>query len=334
MSSRTKKLLVYIPTHTDFKQAVEQSRKIKTCAFLADLEIKTVISVNGVELSSEEIRQIEDSCDELICHRENLGGDLNINLGYLRALLENVDFYWVLSANDELNANSIESLLEKIIKLDADMLIIGYKNSKHTGILNNAFQGEGNLLPIGLISSTIYQTHKFKRSFANSLKFSWTGWGQLSVIQNSIFEFGSLSYELVEEDKIYNRTAKTSISEQLRINQSSYRHSFFGYPLVVALLFSQDKSLQNKIIRKWLSTNWYKIGFFRGGKSSYVEHNGTGYDVYWTERLSRGLILHSGVFSPVLYAIGNLTFIYKLHRIPFFQAVKKRIVLKNYLEQR
>jgi hypothetical protein len=319
-----KKLLVYIPTHTDFKQAVAQSRKIKACAFTADIEIKIIISVNGVELSCEELRQMEDSSDELIFHRENLGGDLNINLGYIRALSENADFYWVLSANDELNANGMESLLERIIKLDADMLVIGFKNSKHTGILDNAFQGDGELLPIGLISSTIYQTHKFKRSFANSLKFSWTGWGQLSVIQNAIFEHGSLSYELIEEDSIYNRKTKASISEQLRINQSSYRHSFFGYPLIVALLFSQDKPLQKKITRKWLSTNWYKIGYFKEGKSSCVEHSATGYDVYWTERLSRGLIIYSGVFSPVLYAFGNLRFIYKLHRFPFIRAIKNR----------
>jgi hypothetical protein len=333
MSSRLQKLLVYIPTHTDFQQAVEQSEKIRTCSLPNELEIKVVISINGVELSPEEIQLVEKSCDELIFRHENLGGDLNINLGYLRALSENADFCWVLSANDELNLSGIKILLNKLVSLDSDMLIISFKNSGHTGILTNAFEGEGNLLPIGLISSTIYKTNKFKNSFANSLKFSWTGWGQLAVIQNALFEFGSLTYELLDEDKVYNRRSQSVASEQLKVNQFSYRHSFFGYPLIVSLLFSHNKKLKKKIIRKWLSANWYKIGFFKEGKSLNLGNAGTKYDVFWTEPLSRSAIIFSGIFSPILYVLGNLRFISKLHRFSFFRMIKKKIVPIDYLSQ-
>lgn len=333
MLSRLQKLLVYIPTHTDFKQAVQQSEKIRTCSMFNNLEVKVVISINGVALSPEDSQLIEKSCDELIFHHENLGGDLNINLGYLRALSENADLCWILSANDELKISGIKILLDKLVSLDSDMLIISFKNSAHSGTLTNAFEGEGNLLPIGLISSTIYKTNKFKNSFANSLKFSWTGWGQLAVIQNALFEFGSLSYDIIDEDKVYNRRSQSVLSEQLEINQFSYRHSFFGYPLLISLLFSHDEKLKKKIIRKWLSANWYKIGFFKEEKTLNRGNTATKIDVFWTEPLSRSAILFSGIFSPILYVLGNLRFISKLHRYSFFRKIKKKITPIDYLSQ-
>jgi hypothetical protein len=327
MSSRRKKLLVYIPTHTDFKQAIEQSRKIKSWAFPAELEIKTVISVNGVELSAKEMLQIEDSCDEFIFYREILGGDTNINLGYLRALSDDADFYWVLSANDDLMDTAIKYIMRELIELKTDVLIIGNSNTQLTGVLDNVFLGDGTRLPIGLISSVIYKTEKFKNSFASALKFAWTGWGQLSVIQNAIFEHGSLSYQIINEKNIYDRSSKIAISEQWEKNKSYYRHSFFGYPLLASLLFENDKQLKNEIIRNWLTSNWYKIRFFKEG--TYNSNVISARDVFWTGPLSKNSILFSGLFSPILYFCGNLRLIYRLRRFTIFQKIKVRFVQKK-----
>lgn len=317
------RLLVYIPAHTDFAQASEQSRLLKSHSFGSEIEIKTIISVNAVELSQKEYTQLKDCCDELIYHRENLGGDTNINLGYLKALSEQSDFYWILSANDKLMSQGISILIRNLINLETDLLVITSRNLVTTGNLTSAFSGTGVILPIGLISAVIYRTEKFKKAFAAALKFSWTGWGQLSVIQNSIFEFGSISYRTVDEANIYNRNSNLSIPNQIEKNKSLYRHSFFGYPLLVSLLFEHDKKMRKKIIRSWLRVNWYKIRFFKDGSSPSNINSPTSNDVFWTEQLSRNSILSSGILSPILYFFGNLRLIYKLRRLVLARRIKQ-----------
>jgi hypothetical protein len=127
---------------------------------IPELQVATIISVNAVELTNNEITMLKESCDTFIYHRENLGGDININLGYLRALSDGADFYWVLSANDALIGTGIKHIFRALIDLDSDLLIVGDENSRLTGDLNNVFFGDGSLLPIGLISSVIYKTEK------------------------------------------------------------------------------------------------------------------------------------------------------------------------------
>jgi hypothetical protein len=329
MSISLPKLLVYIPAYSDFIGAGEQSRKIKSREFQSEIQVVTIISVNAVDLTNNEITILKESCDTLIYHRENLGGDTNINLGYLRALSEGADFYWVLSANDNLVEAGINRIIRALIDLNEDLIIIGNENSRLTGSLNNVFLGDGASLPIGLISSVVYKTEKFKNSFASALKFAWTGWGQLSVIQNAIFEHGSLSYKIINESSIYDRSSKIGISDQWERNKNNYRHSFFGYPLLASLLFENDKRTKKRIIRNWLGLNWYKIRFFKEGKSPYNSKVISTSDAFWTGPLSKNSILFSGVFSPILYFAGNLKLIYKLRRFPPFYYVKTNIVQKR-----
>ena len=183
-------------------------------------------------------------------------------------------------------------------------------------------------MPLGLISAVIYRSQIFRDSFASSLKFAWTGWGQLSVIQNTLFEVGSISFEIIDETYIYDRDSDFSMPDQLLRNQSNYRHSFFGYPLVVSLLFNSDKKVKNTIIRQWLWNNWYKIGFFKNGHSPYRALGETAKDVFWTGNLARPLILRSGVLSPVLYLLGVSPILSNIHGIRLFQRIKRRLYRK------
>jgi hypothetical protein len=107
---------------------------------------------------------------------------------------------------------------------------------------------------------------------------------------------------------IYERTPKASKSEQLEKNQSNYRHSFFGYPLLISLLFEGDKKSRNKLIQKWLRVNWYKIGYFKNGHSPYQDRGHTAKDAFWTGPLAKPYILKSGLTSPILYFFGLLPF--------------------------
>jgi hypothetical protein len=329
MSVSIPKILVYIPTYVDHHLALDQARTLREEFDSRKISLQVIISVNGVQLTPQEIAKLEDACDRLIIFDESLGGDTNINLGFLLALQERSDFFWILSANDTLLASCGSELQSAIENLEFDFLIIGNPNNGLSGSLLNAFSGEGIQLPIGLISAVIYRTEVFKEAFANSIKYAWTGWGQLSVLQNTLFKRSVLEYKLVDEKKIYDRIPTTSIQFQIEKNKSNYRHSFFGYPLIISLLFKEDKKSRNVLIRKWLLTNWYKIGYFKTGRSPSQTLGHTAIDAFWTGPLSKQYILRSGPFSPLLYFFGHIPFLNISRRFVFIKLVHSVLFTKN-----
>lgn len=324
MSVSKLKFVVYIPTYTDYKHAGLQAERLRTEFESTLLDLVVVISVNSVSLSQTDLTQLKNSCDKLIYFPENLGGDTNINLGFVSALREKADYFWILSANDTLIPGASRLVLKAVENLNSDLLIIS-PSSNPPGTLQNAFSGKSAQLPLGLISAVIYNCSIFRESFASSLKFSWTGWGQLSVIQNALFELKTLSYEVIDQACVYDRSTDSNSSEQLKRNQSNYRHSFFGYPLVVTLLFGSNKRIQNRIIRQWLWSNWYKIGFFRKGHSPYLATGETVKDAFWTETLAKPFIIRSGLLSPLLYILGNTSLISKMQHNSLLRLAKSRI---------
>lgn len=329
MSVSIPKMLVYIPTYVDHHLALDQARTLRAEFDSLKVSLQVIISVNGVQLTPKEIANLEDACDRLIIFDESLGGDTNINLGFLLALQEHSDFFWILSANDTLLASSGSKLQSAIEDLEFDFLIIGNPNNRLSGSLSNAFSSEGIQLPIGLISAVIYRTEVFKNAFANSIKYAWTGWGQLSVLQNALFERSVLKYELVDEKKIYDRIPTTSIEFQIERNKSNYRHSFFGYPLIISLLFKEDQKSRNKLIRKWLLANWYKIGYFKTGRSPNQALGQSAKDAFWTGPLSRQYILKSGPFSPLLYFFGHIPFLDISRRFVFTKRLHSVLFTKD-----
>jgi hypothetical protein len=326
MSVYAQKLLIYIPAHFDFESAIAQAQLILRERERVDLDIQVVISINAVDLTNESHLKIKNSCDDFVFLSENLGGDTNINLGYLKALSVQADYLWILSANDLLIPGSIEKISSAVGLSSKDMLVICSDKLEKTGFINNAFINGAANLPIGLISAVIFHVPRFGESFASALKYAWTGWGQLSVIQNSIFEHETITYDTVDEVLIYNRETQCSYESDLKSNQSKYRHSFFGYPLVVALLFADREKLRNQIIRNWLKSNWYKIGYFNQGHSPYSEEGFTTKDVFWTGPLSKQFIVKSGPMSPLLYFIGSLGLIFRLKDNNLLIMAKQRFV--------
>ena len=320
MTTSGQKLLVYIPAYSDFESTIYQSERLKSEFLSSNIQLKIAISVNAVALKPTEHEKLLSACDVFMYTPENLGGDSNINLGYLSALNEGADYFWILSANDLLKEGSVRLIVERLEKLDSDLLIISPSTRTSVGNIENVLLGISTQLPIGLISAVIYKVPRFRESFASAMKFAWTGWGQLSVLQNAIFENGSLRYETINDDLIYERQIDKNQQNEFARSQSHYRHSFFGYPLLAALLFGHDRKIRNKIIRVWLNANWYKIGFFKRGHSPYAVSGESARDVFWTGPLSTRFILQSGIFSPLFYFAGQI--------IPFHLLLRSEIFMK------
>jgi hypothetical protein len=122
-SAQPKIFLVYIPCHSDYKRALETAVKIRSQ--FAEIQnsrvknafmLKIYISVNGVSLPREQYNELEKSADFLNYFSDPLGGDTNINQGFLKALEIKPDYFWILSANEFLVDGSINYILNSIIK--------------------------------------------------------------------------------------------------------------------------------------------------------------------------------------------------------------------------
>ena len=329
MRKKPIRMLIYIPAYTDYLAAVDQAEKCRAksqeTTSNPKWEITIAISINSITLHEIELNQVQNSCDKLYYLPQNIGADTNINLGFLRALEGSFEYFWLLSTNDFLKENAIEIILGELLKKENDLLIIAPGEGGRSGKLQNVFLDPDLKLPLGLISSVIYRTEKFKEPFADSLKFAWTGWGQLSVIQQGINNHNEILFNTIEESNIYSREVTKTKSDYLDWNRSAYRHSFFGYPLIAGLIFQENKKLKNEITRKWLYSNWYKISFFKSGKSIYKKSGHSSSDVFWTEMLSKSQILHSSKASPFFYWLGSSRIPLFLSRYQILNEIKRKL---------
>ncbi len=114
--------------------------------------------------------------------------------------------------------------------------------------------------------------------------FIWTGWSQLSVIQNAINQNGSLSIRTIDTFKIYEQ-------RQTNIDKLAYKygHSFYGY-ILLGYVFIDDKKVKSKFVREYILNNTFKITLYRRRViASNLAINLTQY-LTWNQDLAEGII--------------------------------------------
>ncbi len=261
-------LLIYIPCHKDYEMAFENARKLylqQASPVLRGLEIKVFISINGVK----NFTGPNDLPFLQISHiQEVLGADGNIAKGFVTGLEQNPDYLWILSANEELTEHAVDNLEEMILQNpEADLFIANAANRKGSINLHNVFCGLPPQLALGLISGVIYNFHSTKGSFLQSTLFSWTGWGQLAVIQDFLASNRDLVVIEFPDSDIYgipytySPDAKIDVSERTIVS-NLYSHSFFGLPVLAYCLLQTDTKLLKQFQKEWLLHNWFKINLF------------------------------------------------------------------------
>jgi hypothetical protein len=269
LSSQVPTLLIYLPCYRDYQLAIKQAIRIRaiTDEFPSDqnLQIKIMISVNGVELSKDSIHEIKEVSDYQVIYPFGISGDINITQGFMHAMRLNSEYLWILSANDAISDTSIQAINEKLVKvLEVDLLVGFSSNHPEIRLIKSVFDKENRDVPFGLISSVIYRTKRTANNFDAAVQLNWTGWGQLATIEASCMSRGGILVSLIEEQCLYIRSKKeldNSNDESNRI-RNGYAHSFFGMPVVIGILFAQDQSTRKKLLNGWIRTNWYLVHFF------------------------------------------------------------------------
>ena len=231
----------------------------------AKIELQIIISVNSVEKLPS---QVNVPFTQVSHMQTYLGGDANITKGFVTALEVQPDYFWILSANEELKESAISNLYAVIHENpNADLIVTNAAERLGNFEINNVFLDQPSELALGLISGVIYKFSSTKNSFVQATLFSWTGWGQLSVIQDFLSTTPSRSlFEIPDSflyEKPYTFSADPTLSEDEReLVRDLYSHSFFGLPVLASCLWQNDPKSLKRFQSRWIRVNWYKINSF------------------------------------------------------------------------
>lgn len=260
------KILIYIPCHADYLMAFESAQKIQAEVAHMDspfFEVAIHISINGVafKVENEEKKGVSVSQTFSV-----LGGDVNIANGFLKALEIRPDYFWLLSANENL-VDGVVGNLEKLIAANplAGLLIANAENRIGELKLSNVFNDVPDNTALGLISGVIYKFSSTYESFRQSTVFCWTGWGQLAVLQDILSSDTKPIVVQFPDSCLYEKPYTFALDKSLNemeIVGNVYAHSFFGMPLLAACLLIDEKKELRRFQRSWLKANWFKIAMF------------------------------------------------------------------------
>lgn len=262
------RLLVYIPCHKDYEMAFKNARKLSDQILGlqdAKIELQTIISVNNVGKIPS---QLSVPFTQVSHMQTYLGGDANITKGFVTALEVQPDYFWILSANEDLKEFAISNLSAVIHdNPNADLVVTNAAGRLGTLEINNVFLDQPSDLALGLISGVIYKFSSTKNSFVQATLFSWTGWGQLSVIQNFLSTASSRNLIEIPDSLLYEKpytfSADPTLSEDEReLVRHLYSHSFFGLPVLASCLWKNDPKSLRRFQSQWIKFNWYKINSF------------------------------------------------------------------------
>lgn len=265
------KLMIYIPCHKDFEMAFQNAEKLTNqLENLTELhlDLQIVISINGVK----NFRATKVFPHTRVLHIEEIiGADANIAKGFILALETNPDYLWILSANEDLVSNAIQNIQEMVLCTpESDLFIANAAGRNGSIAIKNVFCDLPPLLALGLISGVIYNFNSTKSSYLQSTLFSWTGWGQLAVIQDFLTTHSNPKVTEFQDSNIYEKPytyspdAESEIAERVIVG-NLYAHSFFGLPVLAYCLLQQNPKKLKQFQMEWFRHNWYKIRLFSSG---------------------------------------------------------------------
>ena len=316
-------ILVYIPCHTDFSEAINQARRLREDFTLyrnrlnpAYSQLEIIISVNHFQPASSEKIQAEQLCDEVYYYGDTLLADVNISQGFMVALQRKPALFWLLSANDALIEGSLVRILEEFEKQpDLDLVVANKLGISKTFSESEILYPQPIGYHYGLISGVVYSTKRTSRYFNAAPFFPWTGWSQLAVIQSSMNGNRKLKIATLPRELLFLMPER-----DFHQNAKIYSHSFLG-ALIQTLVFSETRK-KKKILRNFVFRNFYLHHFF--SQRDAVGHevpdliNNQHY-LSWNRILAEALIKSN---TPLTY-IWYIT----LKRIPFENGANNRFLL-------
>jgi hypothetical protein len=318
------KLLVYIPCHTDFPQAINQATEVrrqfeslKQEASNSSLQIEVIVSVNSYEPSLNEKNLAETFCDSVIYNGNGYLADVNISKGYLLALEKRPDLLWLLSTNDKLMPNAIKKIYASFTENSPIDLLVTSLDKDEVFIEKQIIDPARTGFSYGLISAVVYRLERIFPYLHNGTFMAWTGWSQLAVMQTAMDGLGGLTVRAIPFEDIYQQRERDLASAG-----KHYAHSIFGM-LILGVILKKSRSSSKKFIRKFIFSNFYVWHLFsRRWKYSKQLVSKEDY-LAWNQVIAESLIWKNSPLTYLFYSI--------FKKFPFenFSENKKMILLKR-----
>lgn len=300
-------LLIYIPCHTDYSEALEQARFIRNEYENINqeqseslIEIHIHISINGIDLPIEKINEIKEISQSHTYTPENIGADANIAKGFNLGQEVDYSFLWILSANEKIKSGGIELILKGISQSNGcHIILIGKEANFVVSTVKNPLQEALERRPLGLISAVIFNSELCREQYSQARQFAHTGWGQLSVLVQIQNEVRQLKCLCLDSSKIYTVDAREIVSKASEYDRigRTYSRSFFGFPVLATTLFPLPSKTGKAIFRKWLVTNLHLIAYF----NSFV----AGKEAIEVRESFQEILRSSGVLNRLLVRLAN-----------------------------
>jgi len=324
-------LLVYLPCHLDFQLALDQAKKIRDIernqTDKISLNIKVMISCNGVEFSEIERQEFTKNCDHANIFPFGISGDINITQGFMHAIRLAADYLWILSSNDAVSEKFIETISKNLITKTEVNVLVGCP-SENLGVrkVHSVFDQINQDIPFGLISSVVYRTKEMDRNFDSGVQMNWTGWGQLAAIEASCIALAGINVSLVRESDLYHRSIRSlenQAEEEKRI-RNGYAHSFFGMPIVISTLHSTNRHQKRKYLNGWILSNWYLVNYFYATDfklwNSHIASNQN-----WLKDFSFASIKNASLPHRIIFQIAKSINIYAFRNIGFARWLREKL---------
>jgi len=298
------KLLVYIPCHTDFPQAINQAAEIrrqfetlKQNSSNSSLNIEVVVSVNAYEPTLSEKNLAEKFCDSILYNGTGYLADVNISKGFLLALEKKPDLLWLLSTNDKLMPNAIKKIYSSFTESSSIDLLVTSLDKDEVFIEKQIIDPSRTGFSYGLISAVVYRLERIFPYLHNGPFMAWTGWSQLAVMQTAMDGLGGLTVRAMPFGDIYQQRERDLASAG-----KHYAHSIFGM-LILGVILKKSRSSSKKFVRKFIFSNFYVWHLF-SRKWKYSKQLVSKEDyLAWNQVIAESLIWKNSPLTYLFYSI-------------------------------
>ena len=322
-----KGILIYIPCHVDFDEALNQGQflRLEYAKFLANKqdknqELRLVLSVNAFSPSKEQINQANEIFDEVLSYPNSYLADVNISQGFLVALQHDYELFWLLSANDKLAEGALERVLKEFYyDQTLDLVILDRKGPAHSVLVHDM------QLINGLISGVVYRTNRTRPFFNTGPFFPWTGWSHLAVLAACIRGNDGLRVKAIREEMF------TQADQLISQNGIKYVHSFYG-SLVQNVLFLENRREVKKYLRGFVRQNFFLVHLYSQrdsislGKAPLVNPS---HYMSWNSLLAESILKSQTPVNYLFYLLMKKVPFERFQNIVIFQSIHKYITEKN-----
>ena len=280
---------------------MDSFRKLRNKTTNLEATLEVIIAINGTSISDHELESIVDRGLRVKIIQENIGGDANINEAFFYAMENSPDYLWILSANDEIKNQTLEKIFKCCISR-SDLVVFARNDKEEIITPTSVFEKEYEAVPFGLISSVIYDVNQMRGYFPQGLRFHWTGWGQLAVIETAL-RFGKIKVLTFPESEIFANQTNVDAAKNRETVARTYNHSFFGMPLVIRGLYADSPARAKQLQKQWISGNWFKIHNFNIRKNTWA--NQAEITNAWIQDISLTHLRSLDLKSKFLVVTGN-----------------------------